>query len=100
QPAPALAVLAQRLGLSRFERDVLLLCAGTALDTRVAALCARAQDDPAKPYPTFALALVLFDDPAWVAVTPDGPLRHWGLLETTHQRVEPRTARPLRADER
>ena len=48
-PPPALVLLAQRLGLSRFERDVLLLCAAMELDTRIASLCARAQDDPARP---------------------------------------------------
>src|SRR4051794_37816419 len=37
-PPPALAVLAQRFGLSRFERDVLLLCAAMELDTRTGPL--------------------------------------------------------------
>jgi hypothetical protein len=40
-PPPALVGLGQRLGLARFERDVLLLCAALELDTRIAALCAR-----------------------------------------------------------
>ena len=39
---------------------VLLLAAGMELDTRFGSLCARAQDDPQKPFPTFALALALF----------------------------------------
>src|SRR5262249_871272 len=47
-PPPALVLLGQRLGLSRFERDLLLLCAALELDTRTAALCARAQDDPSR----------------------------------------------------
>src|SRR6185312_9121346 len=38
--APALAILANRLGLSAFERDVLLLCIGMELDTRFPTLCA------------------------------------------------------------
>src|SRR5262245_28124459 len=33
---PALVVLARRLGLSRFERDALLLAAAVELDTRLA----------------------------------------------------------------
>ena len=67
-PPPALAILSQRFGLSRFEREILLLCAGMELDTRIAGLCARAQADPARPYPTFALALTLFEEPSWEAL--------------------------------
>ncbi len=99
-PSPALMLLAQRLGLSRFERDVLLLCAALELDTRVASLCARAQDDPARPYPTFALALALFDDPAWDALSPERPLRYWRLIEINQPGAQPLTAASLRADER
>src|SRR5258706_7954743 len=51
----ALDELAERLRLSQFERNVLTLCVAMELDTRIAGLCARAQDDPRKPYPTFAL---------------------------------------------
>ena len=52
-PAPrALALLAERLGLSTFEQQTLLLAAATELDTRVAGLCAAAQRDPGRPFPT------------------------------------------------
>src|SRR6185436_19948239 len=37
---PALDVLCERFGLSFFERDVLLLCAGVELDSGFAARCA------------------------------------------------------------
>jgi hypothetical protein len=70
-PPPALETLCRRLDLTRFERDVLLLCVSMELDTSIAPLCARAQGDPAKPYPTFALALSLFDDPTWDALSQD-----------------------------
>jgi len=100
EPPPALILLAQRLGLSRFERDILLLCAALELDTRVAALCAHAQDDPARPYPTFALALALFDEPAWDALSPERPLRHWRLIEINQPGAQPLTTAALRADER
>jgi hypothetical protein len=99
-PPPALVILARRLGLSRFEREVLLLCAGMELDTRIPALCARAQDDPQRPYPTFALALALFDDPAWDVLSPERPLRHWRLIEINQPGAEALTTSPLRADER
>ena len=69
-PPPALVLLSRRLGLSHFERDILLLCAAWELDTRIANLCSRVQDDPAKPYPTFALALTIFSEPTWDALSP------------------------------
>ena len=99
-PSPALILLADRLGLSRFEREVLLLCAAMELDTRIPALCARAQGDPNRPYPTFALALALFDEPAWDVLSPERPLRHWRLIEINQPGAQPLTASPLRADER
>jgi len=99
-PSPALILLAQRLGLARFERDILLLCAALELDTRIASLCARAHDDPARPYPTFALALALFDDSAWDALSPERPLRYWRLIEINQPGAQPLTAAALRADER
>ena len=99
-PPPALIVLSQQLGLSKFESAILLLCTALELDTRVAVLCAQAQDDPQRPYPTFALALSLFDDPAWEALSPDRPLRYWRLIEIHQQAAMPLTASALRADER
>ncbi len=97
---PALVILSKRLGLSRFEREVLLLCIAIELDTRVAALCARAQDDANKPYPTFALALALFDEPSWDMLSPERPLRYWRLIEINQPGAQPLTTSPLRADER
>ncbi len=100
EPPPALHILSQRLELSLFERDLLLLCAALELDTRIAGLCALAQDDPARPYPTFALALALFDDPAWEALSPERPLRYWRLIEINQPGAQPLTTSALRADER
>jgi hypothetical protein len=100
EPPPALVELARRFNLSPFERDVLLLCAGLELDTRIAELCARAQDDVTRPYPTFALALALFADPVWDALSPAGPLRHWRLLEIHQRAGQPLIAATLAADER
>ena len=97
---PALIALSQRLGLSAFEREILLLCVALELDTRIAALCARAQNDINRPYPTFALAFMLFDDPPWEALAPDRPLRHWHLIEINQPGALALTNSPLRADER
>ena len=99
-PPPALTLLARRFGLLPFERDVLLLCAAMELDTRLAGLCARAQDDPARPYPTFALALTLCDEPVWDALSPERPLRWWRLIEIAGGGGQPLTSSALRADER
>ncbi|GAC1341950.1 MAG: ATP-binding protein [Ktedonobacteraceae bacterium] len=97
---PALVVLCERLGLSPFEREVLLLCIAMELDTRIASLCARAQDNPGNPYPTFALAMALFDAPSWDVLSPERPIRHWRLIEINQPGAQPLTTSPLRADER
>ena len=99
-PPPALLLLGRRLGLSTFEREVLLLCAALELDTRFAALCARVLGDPARPSPTFALALALFEDASWDVLSPERPLRFWRLIEITQAGAQPLTTSPLRADER
>ena len=98
--ASALEILSARLGLSSFERTILLLSAGIELDASFAALCARAQGDPARPYPTFGLALALFPAAHWSALTPDAPLRHWRLIELVTQPGASLTSSPLRIDER
>jgi AAA+ superfamily predicted ATPase len=100
EPPPALVILSERLRLSNFERDVLLLCAALELDTRVAALCARAHDDAQKTNPTFALAMAMFDDPAWDALSPQRPLRYLHLIEINQPAAQPLTASALRANER
>jgi len=99
-PPPALRVLADRFGLTPFEQQLLLLCAAPEFDPRIGPLCAAAQQDPARPYPTFALAFALFDDPAWDALSPERPLRFWRLLEIHRPAAQALTASALRADER
>ncbi len=99
-PPPPLLLLSRLLGLSNFERDILLLCAALELDTRLPALCAQAQAEPQRPYPTFALALALFDEPRWDALSPERPLRYWRLIEITQPAATPLTLSALRADER
>ena len=77
---PALAELAERVGLTPFERNVLLLAAATELDPQVAELCAAAQGYDGRPTPNFGLALRLFDDPEWEALAPHRPLRRLRLV--------------------
>lgn len=99
-PPPALYQLAERMGMSQFERETLLLCVAMEQDTRIPGLCAAAQGDSARNYPTFALALALFADPAWDALSPERPLRYWRLIEINQAGAQPLTASSLRADER
>ena len=96
--APALEVLCERFGLSPFEREVLLLCAGVELESGFAERCAAAQGDPARRYPTFSLALAALPEPHWSAIAPSGPLRYWRLLEVGAGPAL--TSSPLRIDER
>jgi hypothetical protein len=99
EPMPAVVRLARRFGLSQFDTDILLLCAAMELDTTVAGLCAAAYGDPAQPYPTFALALSMFDEPSWDSLSPEGPLRRWRLIEISQSSGRALTASAIRADE-
>ncbi len=95
---PALSAL-ERLriifGLSDFETEALLLCAGVELDSGIAALCTAAQG---VARPTIGLALARLPAAHWSAWTPTAPLRHWRLIDLVES--EPLTGAPLRIDER
>jgi ATPase family associated with various cellular activities (AAA) len=82
--------------LSSFERRIVVLCAGVELDGRFGEILASAQQDPARSYPTFGLALATFPDAHWSALAPWAPLRYWRLIEPG---PGPLTAAPLRIDE-
>jgi ATPase family associated with various cellular activities (AAA) len=97
-PPPSALLLASMLGLSDFERDVLLLGAGIELDARVAGLCAELHGQRAPGFLTFALAFELFDTAAWEALSPERPLRYLRLVELGTG--APLTSCPLRVDER
>jgi hypothetical protein len=97
-PSAALDRVAGTFRLSSFERDLLVLCAGVELDSSFGPLCAEAQADPHRPYPTFSLALALLPEAHWSAVTPAGPLRRWRLVEVGGGGAV--TTMPLRIDER
>jgi hypothetical protein len=81
-PGPsALDGLCQTFGLTGFERELLLLCAGVEMDARLATLCAEGQGQAQRPFVTFGLALGALEQPHWSAITPERPLRRWRLLE-------------------
>jgi ATPase family associated with various cellular activities (AAA) len=88
-PARALDRLCRLFGLSAFERDVLLLCAGVELDSGFA---------EAVGQPTVALALAKLPDAHWAALSPAAPLRHWRLIDV--QPGGPLIRAGLRIDER
>jgi hypothetical protein len=100
EPAAALELLGDRLGLSRFERLVLMLAAATELDPSIAARCAEANGNPLAAYPTLALALTVLPEASWDVVSPQRPLRYWRLIELYEPRAEALTATRIRIDER
>ena len=87
--AVALERICKVFGLSPFERDVLLLCAGVELDSGLA---------ESVGWPTFALALARFPGAHWTALSPSAPLRHWRLIDV--QPGSPLVSARLRIDER
>lgn len=98
-PRPRLIDLAGRFALSPFERDILLLCVAMEIDTRIPYMCAQAQGDPAAAYPTFALALRLFEGGSWSALSLAGALRYWRLIEVVQGHGRPFLTAPLHAEE-
>jgi ATPase family associated with various cellular activities (AAA) len=100
EPLPALEMVSRIFGLSAFERAILVLCAGIELDSSLAGLCAAAQGNVARPYPTFSLALAAFPKPHWSALNPAASLRRRRLIEVANQPGVPLTTSPLRIDER
>jgi len=94
-PQPTLQLVVERFGLSGFERDLLLMCAGVELDSALAALCREAGGAAG---PTFSLALAALPGAHWSAITPSGPLRFWRMIEVRPSEVL--VTAPLRIDER
>lgn len=92
---PALQRCSELFGLSGFETEVLLLCAGVALDTGLADAVAQAGGRDGLP--SFSFAMTLSEAVHWDALSPQAPLRYWQLVRT--EGPLPATA-PLRIDER
>jgi hypothetical protein len=76
-----LARLEDMFSLSAFERDVLVLCAGAALEARFLSACATAHGNPLATWPTFGLALAALDGAHWSATSRSRPLRFWSLID-------------------
>nr|NMG11113.1 ATP-binding protein [Brasilonema sp. UFV-L1] len=95
---PALVTLCNAFGLTTFERQILLLCAGVELSGSLAQLCATAQGHPQFTYPTFSLVLAVFPEADWSCLAPVAPLRRWRLIEIAAG--DSLTQSRLRIDER
>ena len=95
---PALVTLAAAFGLSAFERDLLLMCAGLELDADFARAVRGAGGTETVAHPTFGTALALLPAAHWSALAPSAPLRRWRLVEPAPGDLLVRT--PLRAAER
>jgi len=96
--ATAIGRLAEAFALTPFERELILLCAGTEMDAALAQACGAALGLGRAANPTFGLALAVLDEPHWSALTPAATLRRWRLVD-----VEPGAmlaTSPLHLDER
>jgi hypothetical protein len=98
QSPPAIDLLADLFALTGFEREMLVLCAGVEMDSRLAESCAEAQGNRQKTCATFGLAMALLSGSHWDAITPSRPLRRFRMLEL--QPEHNLTSAPLRVDER
>jgi len=98
-PTPAaIDHLSDCFGLSAFERDVLLLCAGVEMDAQLATQCEVASGESRRQGVSFGLALAALDAPHWSALAPVRPLRRWRLVEVDESAGVARGR--LRIDER
>jgi hypothetical protein len=80
-PCLSLQRLRDLFDLSAFERDVLLLCVGAALEARFLSACASLHGDARAAWPTLGLALAALDNPHWSCISRARPLRYWRLIE-------------------
>ena len=90
---PAIDRLCEVFGLTLFERDLVLLCAGIEMDSDLAA-----RGQGANAPISFGLAMGALPDPHWSALTPARPLRRFQILRLAS--TGSLTATPLRIDER
>ena len=98
--SPALMHASAAFGLSPFERDLLLLCAATELDSETAASCEAIHRQTGQTWVSFALASRVLAEPHWSALLPTSPLRYWQLLDVETAGNEPLTHARLRITER
>jgi hypothetical protein len=85
-PAPAAVdVLSEAFGLTGFERDILLLCAGFSMSDEFAISLASHFGESRSDFATFAQALAI-EGAHWSAITPMRPLRASRLIHVHDER--------------
>lgn len=87
--------LRETFGLSDFELDLLLLCAGLELDRSFTQAINASY--PGSSAPSFGLAIAALEQPHWSALSRMRPLRYWRLIEMG---PGPLLQAPLSIDER
>ena len=85
-------------GLSPFETQILVLCAGAEVDANIRALCSAIAGNREATQVTFSVALAALPGAHWSAIHPAAALRHWRMIEV--RGGESLTASPLQLDER
>jgi ATPase family protein associated with various cellular activities (AAA)/winged helix domain-containing protein len=81
QEPPALERLASGLGLSAFERRLIMLCFALETDAQTAMLIAEASGERQALGIPVALAQLVLEAEEWTATSPAGTLRRWHILE-------------------
>jgi hypothetical protein len=76
-PVPLPGGIDLAFGLTRFEAEVVLLCAGMELDPGFHALVAGMEGEAA---PSVGFALARLAEPDWASFAPAAPLRYWRLV--------------------
>jgi ATP-dependent 26S proteasome regulatory subunit len=99
-PLPNLIKLGHIFELSPFERQILWLCLAVELSPDLNLLCGQIQQNDDFNYPTFALALTIFNQPDTVALSPSAPLRYWHFIHIKRLPQRPFLNCPLEIDER
>jgi predicted nucleic acid-binding protein len=98
EPPAAIERVTHLFGLSGFERDVLVLCAGVEMDSKLAELCATALGHPPRRFATFGLAMAVLPQAHWSALAVSRPLRRFRMIEI--ENGAGLTSAALRIDER
>lgn len=100
-PKPAFSIIADKLGLSEFDKDMLLLAFAMEIDPDLPSLIAARHRDSSRRFPTLALGLSIFDEDKREldALSSHRPLRKFQLLEVHQSGGAPLLTAHLRIDE-
>ncbi|QUY40561.1 ATP-binding protein [Acaryochloris marina] len=80
-PPSYLEQISKVFDLTSFAQDVLLLCIGMELDRGWESICALAQGNQSRPFPTLGLALTCFAGSDWKGLQTFRTLQEWHLIE-------------------